>query len=102
MNGFPVLVKINIVLLHDVLNELSKELGTSPKSTSDGPESTAAPVSLVGAALFSPTLDHREDRCFHRKTAQDDLKKKAHALAALGLWHMNQMQTMASLCISLE
>lgn len=59
MNGFPVLVKINIVLLHDALNELSKELSTSPRSTSDGPESTAAPVSLVGAALFSLTLDHR-------------------------------------------
>lgn len=59
MNGFPVLVKINIVLLHDFLNELSKELSTSLRSTSDGPKSTAAPVSLVGAALSSLTLDHR-------------------------------------------
>lgn len=59
MNGFTVLVKINIVLLHDFLNEISKELSTSLRSTSDAPRSRAAPVSLVGAALFSLTLDHR-------------------------------------------
>lgn len=74
------------------LNENIKGLGTASGAPLIS-VSVAGPAVLGGAALFPITLGHR-------KTAQDDFKKKVYTFPAPTLCHMYQMQTMTTICLS--